>query len=182
MLLYNARNNNYGFTMIEILTIIVIVGILSAIAAPSFLGMLNRSKVNNAVAQVRGALQEAQREAIRRSKSCTVTLNTTNNKLEGPCLVTGDRVLPDGVVMANNINGGNTITFSIQGNTTFTVVPSPSGSTDPTGKIILYQGNGSNSDKKCVAISSGIGIVRSGTYSGDISAADITNTSCNASR
>ncbi len=58
----NARTNSQGFTLIELIIILFIVGILSAIAAPSFLGLLNRGKVNNAVAQVQGALQEAQRE------------------------------------------------------------------------------------------------------------------------
>ena len=48
-----VRRNSQGFTLIETLIIVVIIGILSAIAAPSFLGMLNRNKVNNALTQVR---------------------------------------------------------------------------------------------------------------------------------
>ncbi len=183
MPLCNAHKNSQDFTIIEILIVLLIVGILSALAAPSFLGMLNRAKVNDAVAKVRGALQEAQREAIRKSKSCSVTLDTTNNKVTGSCLVTGDRTLPDGVAMANNING--VIKFSFRGNTTFTVPSSVASPTDPSGKIILYKSDGSTSDRKCVAISNGIGIIRSGTYSDSspiAPAADITDSGiCNAS-
>lgn len=188
MLPSNARNKNQGFTLLETLIIIVIIGILSAIAAPSFLALLNRSKVNNAFSQVQGALQEAQREAIRRSKTCSVTLVTdttttpTTYKVTGSCLVTGDRTLPNGVAMANNINGLNIITFGMRGNTSFT--PATSGSsTDTAAKIILYQ-PGISSNMKCIAISNGIGIIRTGNYSGPISpATDITdNGTCNASQ
>ncbi len=205
MLPCNARKNSQGFTMIEIIIILLIIGILSAIAAPSFLAMHNRAKLNDAVTKVRGALQEAQREAIRKSKSCFVTLDTTNNKVTGIptptpsptptptfCLVTGERTLADdGVSMATNVKpnpiiSGNPIQiqFDIRGNTTFTVATAAASATDTSGKIILYMSDGSISDKKCVAISKGIGLLRFGTYSGPIdSAANITDVgTCNASQ
>lgn len=175
MLLCNARKTSQGFTLLEIIIILFIVGVLSAISAPSFLGLLNRGKVNNAVAQVQGALQETQREAIRKSKQCSVTLTTTT--VTGSCLVTGPRTLPDGVAMATNVIGK--MEFSFRGHTVFTVA----GSTAATGKIVLYKPDGSISDKKCVAISNGIGILRSGAYSGDIDpAAKITDGNCKASK
>lgn len=160
MLLCNARKNSQGFTLIELIIILFIVGVLSALAAPSFLGLLNRGKVNNAVAQVQGALQEAQREGIRRSKSCIVTLNTTANpnQVTGPCLVTGTRTLPQGVAMATNVVGN--IKFGMRGNTEF--MTDPEGA--DFGNIILYQSNGPTSRRKCVALSNGIGILRAGTY------------------
>ena len=158
MLPFNAHKNSYGFTVIEILIILVIVGTLSAISAPTFIGFLNRSKVNNAVAQVQGALQESQRQAIRKSKKCTLFLDTTTNQVTGSCLVTGTRTLPQGVAMATNVVGN--IEFGIRGNTKFT--------TDPTdadfGNTILYWSDAPTLHKKCVAISNGIGILRSGTY------------------
>ena len=79
MLLFNAHKNSQGFTIVETLTILLLIGILSAIAAPSFLALLNRSKVNDALAKARGALQEAQREAIRKSKTCTVIVPAGSN-------------------------------------------------------------------------------------------------------
>ncbi len=150
MLPYNARINNQGFTLIETTIIVVIVGILSAIAAPSFLGMLNRNKVNDALVQVRGALQEAQREAIRRSKSCTITLDTINNKVTAPCLVTGDRKLESVAIRSSN----SSITFNFKGN-----VGIGGGST-----IVIASSNNSTTKQKCLAIASGIGIMRTGDY------------------
>ena len=52
MLLFNAYKKDQGFTLIEMLAVIMIVGILSAIAAPGLLGMLNRNKVSSALDQV----------------------------------------------------------------------------------------------------------------------------------
>ena len=44
MLLFSVRKNSQGFTLIEIVVILFIIGILSAIATPSFLAVLNRAK------------------------------------------------------------------------------------------------------------------------------------------
>lgn len=179
MRLSSVRKNSQGFTLIEVIIIMMIIGILSVIAAPSFLGLLNRAKVNDAVVKVRGALQEAQTEAIRRGKSCDVNLDTTNpanHKVTGSCLVTGPRTL-DGVAMETNVIGK--MDFNFRGHTVFKVA----GSTAATGKIVLYKSDAPISDKKCVAISNGIGILRSGTYSGDIApAAKITDGNCKASK
>lgn len=189
MLLLSVHNSK-GFTLIETLVIVFIMGILSAIAVPSFLALLERAKLNSAVAEVRGALQEAQREAIRKSKPCTVTLNTAERKVTSPCLVTGDRTLPEKVAMVTNISanvitGPIQLTFGIWGTAEFTVTTSvtpPNTPTDPSGKIVLYMLNRSTSEKKCVAISNTLGLTRAGTYSGLITAANITDSGiCTAS-
>jgi len=168
MLLFNARNSSRGFTLIEMLVIIAVVGILAAISAPSFLAWQNRTRVNNALTDVRGALQEAQREAMRKSKTCTVTLNTTNKKLTSPCLVTGDRTLPNGVVIATNISGSPAkAAFSYRG----TILLSH------TGKIILSTGD--NTYKRCLVVSSPLGIMRTGSYSGsNSSSSEVTDGTC----
>jgi prepilin-type N-terminal cleavage/methylation domain-containing protein len=171
MLLSNARRTNQGFTLIEMLVILIIIGILSAIAVPSFLAMLNRSKVNNALAQVRGALQETQREAIRKSKSCSVTLGTTStpNKVTGTCLVTGERTLPSGVGLQTDI-GGQQIQFGLRGNTS------------GAGTIALFMTDSSTPLKRCIVTSIGIGIMRSGVYSGSTAASDLTASNCTTSQ
>jgi len=154
MQLCNARNKNQGFTLIETLFTLIIIGILAAIAAPSFLAMLNRNKVSNALTQVRGALQEAQREAVRKSQSCTVTIDATNKKVAGPCLVTGDRTLNSSVGLESN---ETSIKFSYRGTINLS----------GDGTVVFFTEDNPNY-KKCLAISSPLGIIRSGKYTGQI--------------
>lgn len=175
----NANKNSQGFTLIETLTVLIILGILAAIAAPSFFSLFNKEKVSSAMDQVRGALQECQREAIRRSKSCTIELDITNKKITGDLLVTGDRDLCEErdsagncikstVAMATNLSGTPPkITFSFKGNTT------------NSGKVVVYGSDGSTPKKKCLVISNGIGIMRTGDYSGATAlSTDITAGTC----
>lgn len=164
MLPSSAHKSNQGFTLPEVLIIVVVVGILAAIAVPSFLGWYNRQKVNQALTQVQGALKETQREAIKRSKSCTVTLNT--NTVTGPCLVTGrrdlcekrdssDACIKPGVELTvkspNTLSNGNQIQYSFRGNTT-------------NGGIIILALPDNSSYQKCLVTSVGIGLVRTGSY------------------
>ena len=54
-----------GFTQLEISITVIIVGILSAIALPSFLGWYGTKQVEEALTELQGFLQEAQVNAIR---------------------------------------------------------------------------------------------------------------------
>ncbi len=92
-----------GFTLIEKMVIVAILGIVASISAPGVWGMLNRAKLKQTVAEVRTALNETQREAIRGNKVCTVTLNFVDGKVTGSCLKTGDRNLAPEISIATNL-------------------------------------------------------------------------------
>ena len=157
MPLLNVRNHSKGFTLIETLVVIIIIGILSAVAAPSFLGMLNKAKVNDAVAKMRGALQEAQREAIRKSKNCTVTVPSgTDPTVTSPCFITGVRTLT-GIRIRVNATSLGTITFNFQGRAT-------TGGSDNQA-IVLSLANDTSTQERCLMISSPLGLIRNGIYS-----------------
>jgi prepilin-type N-terminal cleavage/methylation domain-containing protein len=64
-----------GFTLIEMLVIIAVMGGLAAIAAPSLASMMDRIKVDQTIAEVRTALQDTQRQAIRKSTICLLTVD-----------------------------------------------------------------------------------------------------------
>jgi type II secretory pathway pseudopilin PulG len=63
-----------GFTIMELLIIIIIVGVLSAIAAPSWLSFVNQRRVNAANDFVLRSLQEAQSQAKNKKLSYSVSL------------------------------------------------------------------------------------------------------------
>ncbi|MDJ0650062.1 MAG: type II secretion system protein [Xenococcaceae cyanobacterium MO_188.B19] len=154
---WNVRKNQ-GFTLIETLAVAIMVGILAAIAAPNLFGLLTRNRINQALSQIEGAITEAQRQAIRQGKSCTVEIDTTNNAISGNpsnCLL-NEREIADSIEIETNLSGTPpSIKFSYKG------------SSSKAGKIVVSS-LGSNL-KKCFAISLGLGITRTGEYEPDSS-------------
>lgn len=63
--LLNSRLSTDGFTLIEVLVVIIITGILFAIAVPSWSAFVNQQRVSAARAQVSQAIRNAQSKASR---------------------------------------------------------------------------------------------------------------------
>lgn len=180
MLLPSAHKGNQGFTLPEVLIIVVIVGILAAVAVPSFLGSLNNAKVKKALSATEGALKEAQREAIKESKSCVVyvfdgsnaalmssedlnengsldageDLNGNGSLDANSCLVTGSRKIEN--VILTRPSTISTITFDFKGRTNLA---------NNAGTIVFSTSD--TSQKRCLVISQGLGIIRTGSYIND---------------
>ncbi|QKQ73649.1 Tfp pilus assembly protein FimT/FimU [Nostoc sp. TCL240-02] len=75
---------NAGFSLLELIVVMVMIGILSAIAAPGWLAFVNRQQVNKANDAVLAALREAQREAKNKKLSYSVSFqkNSTTQNVE----------------------------------------------------------------------------------------------------
>jgi len=84
-----------GYTLLELLVVLGIVGVVSAIAAPGWLGFVQQRRVNSANDSVLRALQEAQSKAKTQKLSYSVSFRTQNG-------VPQVAVYPDSPTPANN--------------------------------------------------------------------------------
>jgi prepilin-type N-terminal cleavage/methylation domain-containing protein len=110
----------HGFTLLEVLVVVFMIGILSAIAAPGWLGFMNRQRLNKASDNLVSALQEAQRQAKRNKRNYSVSFRT-NNSLPEIAIYSGTTpsnwqpfgkdvgVKQGQVIIGTNLNAANTL-------------------------------------------------------------------------
>ena len=180
MLHWNVRKTDRGFTLTEMLITVIVAGILAAISIPSLVGMFAQNKIKQSLAQVEGALKESQRQSMRRGIACKIKIDTVTvdgkprrrvtvsdsepisgvTRSYAGCLLS-DRTLPQNIAISATTSFGSPpkIAFSHKGNTT-------------SSGTIVFSSSDSSSGLKCLTISNGLGIIRTGDYTGDTSSID----------
>jgi type II secretory pathway pseudopilin PulG len=124
-----SRKGDGGFTILELIVIVLVLGILSAIAAPSWLAFINRQRVRTVNDRVLQTLRSAQSEAKRSKRDITITFNPTpgtdpptaiinTDPAQNPPLQTvtfnaGGEIKPGTIALVSN---ATSITFDYQGN------------------------------------------------------------------
>lgn len=149
------QRRNCGFTLLELTIVLLIIGIVAAIASPNLASLLGRVRVNTSLEQLVGAIKETQRQAMRLSKRCRININPNTNKVSATsndCLL-NEREISESISIRTTLSGAvPNIYFSHKGSTT------------KMGTIVL------SSDltdiQKCFVISLGLGITRTGNYIG----------------
>ena len=132
------RHRQGGFTLIEVLVVIIIAAVLAGIAAPGWLAFLNRQRVNAVKSDLVQTLKKAQADAIQRRQEVAVEVDTTATAptvkvgkpqrnttgaitgVSGPSQTLGDNdANPGGITLtAKSLNGNQVdriITFDYQG-------------------------------------------------------------------
>ncbi|BAZ31748.1 hypothetical protein NIES4074_42210 [Cylindrospermum sp. NIES-4074] len=181
---YGSRylQHDAGFSLVEVVTVVLMVGILAAIALPSWSAFVTRQRLNKANDAVLAAIQQAQREAKKQKINYSVSFRTDSNVVQTAVYSTpspsnwqslgGDLQIPAGAIsLSTNIASPNqvgsssstpTITFDYLGslpNANLGAIQT--GSTEQPGlKIVVASsnsGNSANSVKRCVIVKTILG-------------------------
>jgi prepilin-type N-terminal cleavage/methylation domain-containing protein len=165
-----SRKSDAGFTIIELLVVVIMLGALTAIAAPGWLGFINRQRVRTVNDQVFQSLRFAQSEAKRTKRDITITFDTSAsptatidtvpagpNPLRKETFNGGGEIKPGTIALVTN---APSITFDYQGNVKD--LPSiPPGSPARFVVTVAPFGSAPNaSGKKCAIIDTLIGGMR----------------------
>jgi type II secretion system protein H len=113
----NPKDN--GFTLLELLVVIFMVGALAAITAPSWFGFMRNQRLNKANELVFAALQQAQREAKKDKRNYSVSFRV-NSGVYQYSVDSGTKnwknltqelgIQPGEIIVGTNLNTPNTVT------------------------------------------------------------------------
>ena len=77
------RNASDGFTLLEIMIVVAIMGVMLAVGAPALSAYMTNAKILASAQSVLGGLQEARAEAVRRNSNANFVL-TSSTSLNDP--------------------------------------------------------------------------------------------------
>ncbi|WP_305791055.1 type IV pilin protein [Synechococcus sp. UW69] len=105
-----------GFTLVELMIVIVIVGVLSAVALPNFLGQTNKAKGTEARSQISSIIKGAAASYLEGGDTKVNTDITNGTAGNGPCSLWG---APGATVTKFDytcVNGANGLKVTATGN------------------------------------------------------------------
>lgn len=118
--MHGFRNNQDGFTLIELMIVVVILTVSAALAVPDFMRWLVQSQLRQATSQIATQLTMARMAAMNRNRSVDVTVQTTGGAVHisavsaaSGAVVINDQTFPAGVTSV--VGSPVTVSFSSMG-------------------------------------------------------------------
>lgn len=82
-------NHKHGFTLIELMITLAVLGVLIAVAAPSFTNLVASNRASSVSTEVAGAIMFARAEAVKRGKRVTMCKSVTTDQASPICDASG---------------------------------------------------------------------------------------------
>jgi prepilin-type N-terminal cleavage/methylation domain-containing protein len=156
--------NSAGFTLIEGLIVVVIAGLMAAIAAPAWFSFVQQRKINMAQGMVYQGIRATQADAMQQRHDRRFSIRDRNGRIEWashPETTLSTQVvawspLVEGVVFADidntMLSSGGTyyVKFDMYGNVKANI------------STVTFSAGGSKESHRCVVVSTRIGAMRKG--------------------
>lgn len=95
---FRLRNKNSGFTLVELMIVIAIIGIMAGIAIPNFFSFLPKNRLRSATRDIVSCLQEMKLRAIKENATTVIVFDLANDRYtafvdNGPGAAAGNSAL-----------------------------------------------------------------------------------------